>query len=148
MKTTKFYKVLLLEGHNAKEDQIQDGYLGNAFGCGRIEEYSRGEAIKKARMFGGKIELAREVKYLYLMIEVQDGDRGYDCKETFSLDVDIDVDKFAEEYAQTFMGDESTVEERSHGNGWYWDDAMETMCRLYTHREITEEEYETLRQYI
>ncbi len=48
------YKVKLLEGHNARPDQVSNtGYLGN-------EEseciYTRGEAIKKARVFGGKIE--------------------------------------------------------------------------------------------
>ena len=49
------YKVRLLDGHNARPDQVSNtGYLGN-------EEsesiYTRGEALKKARMFKGKIEL-------------------------------------------------------------------------------------------
>jgi hypothetical protein len=49
------YKVKLLDGHNARPDQVSNtGYLGN-------EEsesiYTRGEALKKARMFKGKIEL-------------------------------------------------------------------------------------------
>lgn len=48
------YKVKLLEGHSARPDQVSNtGYLGN-------EEsetiYTRGEALKKARMFKGKIE--------------------------------------------------------------------------------------------
>ena len=48
------YKVKLKDGHSARPDQITTtGYLG-------IEKseaiYTRGEALKKARMFGGKIE--------------------------------------------------------------------------------------------
>lgn len=51
----KQYFVKLLEGHKAKEDQILDGYLGYPNQLVPIM-YSRGEAIKKARAFGGKIE--------------------------------------------------------------------------------------------
>jgi len=54
---TNYYRVKLNETHNAKPSQIIEGYLGNAFGNGEIMEYTRGEAIKKARMFNGKIEL-------------------------------------------------------------------------------------------
>ena len=50
------YKVRLLDGHLAKPDQIVNGYLGNAFGNGEPMTYTRGEAIKKARGFKGKIE--------------------------------------------------------------------------------------------
>lgn len=50
------YRVKLLKGHSAKKDQIVDGYLGNSFGNGKVETYDRGDAIKKARLFGGKIE--------------------------------------------------------------------------------------------
>ena len=49
------YKVKLSDGHNARPDQVSNtGYLGN------VESesiYTRGEALKKARMFNGKIEL-------------------------------------------------------------------------------------------
>ena len=51
------YKVKLLDGHSARIDQTSNnGYLGNN------ESdiiYSRGEAIKKAGMFGGKIEVVK-----------------------------------------------------------------------------------------
>jgi len=57
MKTQKLYRVKLNENHHARPDQIIDGYLGNAFGNGIVQEYTRGEAIKKAGMFNGKIEL-------------------------------------------------------------------------------------------
>lgn len=50
------YRVKLLDGHYANEDQIIDGYLGNLFGSGEILTYTRGIAIKKARQFRGKIE--------------------------------------------------------------------------------------------
>jgi hypothetical protein len=49
----KLYKVLLLPGHDAKEDQNYRGYLGD---YGTAFTYTRGEAIKKARLFGGIIE--------------------------------------------------------------------------------------------
>lgn len=52
----KEWKVRLLEGHDARPEQAVNGYLGNVFGSGKIELYSRGQAIKKARMFKGKIE--------------------------------------------------------------------------------------------
>lgn len=54
----KKYKVKLLNGHSAIEDKIIDGYLGNNFDNGKVQLYDRNEAIKKARMFGGKIEEA------------------------------------------------------------------------------------------
>ena len=50
------YKVKLLDGHSALPNQIVGGYLGNTFDNGRIERYTRGEAIKKAKRFGGEIE--------------------------------------------------------------------------------------------
>lgn len=43
--------VLLGNNHDAKPDQIKDGYLAYD---GKIMKYDRGEAIKKARFFGGK----------------------------------------------------------------------------------------------
>lgn len=47
------YRVKVLPGHSAKSDQIIDGYLA---WNGEICRYGRGQAIKKARLFGGKIE--------------------------------------------------------------------------------------------
>lgn len=51
----QLYRVKLQEGHTAKPDQISGEYLGN---YATIEPalYTRGEAQKKARMFGGSIE--------------------------------------------------------------------------------------------
>jgi hypothetical protein len=63
------YKVKLDENHLATPDQIKDGYLGNEF---MVFTYSRGEALKKARVFGGTIEkhkwsfLAKEVKMVQI----------------------------------------------------------------------------------
>ncbi len=51
----KKYYVKLNADHNAEPNQVVNGYLGEN---GVKYCYSRGEAIKKARMFGGgKIEL-------------------------------------------------------------------------------------------
>ncbi len=49
----QLYKVKLNEGHTAKRDQIYGTYLGDDDG---LALYTRGEALKKARMFGGSIE--------------------------------------------------------------------------------------------
>ena len=49
----QLYKVKLFEGHSAEANQIVNGYLGDATD---VFLYTRGEAIKKAKMFGGKIE--------------------------------------------------------------------------------------------
>ena len=49
------YKVKLNEGHTARPDQVSTtGYLGNE---SSESIYTRGEALKKARMFNGKIVL-------------------------------------------------------------------------------------------
>jgi len=53
----KKYKVKLAKNHLAKPNQNCNGYLGySAHGNNQIAIYSRGEAIKKAKMFIGKIE--------------------------------------------------------------------------------------------
>lgn len=52
------YKVKLIEGHTAKADQNVNGYLGSLVE-GIPSHYSRGEAIKKANAFGGKIEAVK-----------------------------------------------------------------------------------------
>lgn len=49
----QLYKVKLNEGHKAQPDQVTNGYLGYA---GDLELYTRGEALKKAIAFNGKIE--------------------------------------------------------------------------------------------
>jgi len=50
----QLYKVKLVAGHTAKPDQIINGYLASF--PDELGIYTRGEAIKKAKMFGGKIE--------------------------------------------------------------------------------------------
>ncbi len=53
-KKPQLYKVKLYDFNTAKIDQIVNGYL--SYEEGRVAEYTRGEAIKKAQMFNGKIE--------------------------------------------------------------------------------------------
>jgi hypothetical protein len=76
------YKVKLDKGHTAKDDQIVNGFLGNVFGTGRVELYSRGEAVQKANMFGGHIEL-HKVSFYIADIKVAQIDR-----KTISEDVE------------------------------------------------------------
>ncbi len=49
------YAVKLLPGHEADTSQMVDGYIGYA-NLKQVICYTRGQAIKKARLFGGKIE--------------------------------------------------------------------------------------------
>ncbi len=49
----QLYKVKLVTGHTARPDQICGEYLGYE---GFLAIYTRGEAIKKANLFRGKIE--------------------------------------------------------------------------------------------
>jgi hypothetical protein len=51
----QLYKVKLLAPSAYPKDNV-NGYLGNIMDSGEIALYTRGEAIKKARMFDGKIE--------------------------------------------------------------------------------------------
>jgi hypothetical protein len=51
----QLYKVKLNEGHTAKPEQISGGYLGNYEDI-NVALYTKSEATKKAKMFGGKIE--------------------------------------------------------------------------------------------
>lgn len=55
----KLYKVKLLAEHTATAEQVSGEYLKNPlFDIPML--YPRGEAIKKARAFGGKIEVCEE----------------------------------------------------------------------------------------
>lgn len=51
----QLYRVKLNEGHTATADQVAEGYLGN-YATIDPALYTRGEAQKKAKMFGGSIE--------------------------------------------------------------------------------------------
>ena len=72
----KAYRVKLNKINSAKENQNNKGYLsfGAEMGKFRGSEciYSRGEALKKARMFGGKIEKVAlgEVFKLKTIVEI------------------------------------------------------------------------------
>lgn len=50
------YKVKLNKEHFIKKEYVVDGYIGSEVEPGKIQLYTRSEAIKKARVFGGKIE--------------------------------------------------------------------------------------------
>lgn len=50
----QLYKVKLNESHSAESNQVINGYLASF--PNELGIYSRGEALKKAKMFGGKIE--------------------------------------------------------------------------------------------
>lgn len=74
----KLYRVKLLEGHSAREDQNFNGYVGfNTRQFAEACEYTRGIAIKKARQFGGKIEqvilpVNETIKYCRIRKDLQE----------------------------------------------------------------------------
>lgn len=63
------YKVRLLKGHLIKKEYVVDGCIGSEVEPGKIQFYTRSEAIKKARVFGGKIE-AHGKKYTTVSLKV------------------------------------------------------------------------------
>ena len=161
MKTTKFYKVRLLDGHKVKEDKIKDGYLKHPFVDGAVAEYERSEAIKKANMFNGKIELSSEVRYMFINIEIRDGERDYNYKTVFSFDAKIDIDECAKDYVKDFYGtakiDDEFAEEYpkdfygtdiTDSGEWYWDSLGVTMCKLSSYKEISRKEFDILKNFI
>ena len=54
----QLYRVKLNNPEIIAKDRQIDGYLANFLDNGKICEYTRGQALKKARMFDGKIEKA------------------------------------------------------------------------------------------
>lgn len=53
----KLYRIKLGKYNTVLKFQNVDGYLGNAFNRdNKIQHYTKGEAIKKAKLFGGEIE--------------------------------------------------------------------------------------------
>jgi len=82
----KYYKVKLLEGHKAKPEDIVNGYLGNVFNDGEVCVYTRGEAIKKAGMFGGKIEVTTEPVNIGYAETRTVADYGYYCDDKLGID--------------------------------------------------------------
>jgi hypothetical protein len=92
----QLYRVKLQEGHTARPDQVAGEYLGN---YSNIDPalYTRGEAYKKAKLFGGTIEpfgknyLTDEVKVLQLSKKQIGEDILADLKDRESF-VDTDND--------------------------------------------------------
>lgn len=58
----KLYKIKLTDPRTYKSEQHKDGYLYDPWKQ-KIALYSRGEAIKKARIFNGKMELTDQKIY-------------------------------------------------------------------------------------
>lgn len=63
---TKKYRVKLNEPNTIRAEKNNNGYLDG--GYGRIGSYTRGDAIKKARMFNGSIE---EIKPTFIITDAK-----------------------------------------------------------------------------
>jgi hypothetical protein len=98
------YAVKLVDGHTADATSNVDGYLGNVFGDGKIATYTRGEAIKKAQMFKGKIEprdvLPETRKYYLVPSEIIESNFPDDMdimrKLTFEVNTELTPDELKE----------------------------------------------------
>jgi len=145
MKTTKKYCVKLNEDHNASEDQIIGKvfkYLKSPFG-NDVAEFSRGEAIKKARMFGGRIEVSREVKYLFIQLQENNSEHSYCHKSVHEVKADVDNDTLANDYASDFYGSNSVKED-----GKYHFFSSSIVIEIEKVEEIEESEFNTLKKYL
>jgi hypothetical protein len=109
----QLYRVRLNEGHTAKPDQIAEGYLGNDNSIDPAL-YSKSEAQKKAKMFGGSVEpfgkayhlnelkmaqIPKEQLSTELLNELKD-------RESFA-DVDTDLDEkiYSADKFETILGE-------------------------------------------
>jgi len=137
----KLYKVKLQSGHSAKKDQMnKDGYL-SMNGVHPIE-YTRGEAIKKANSFGGKIEIHREVKYFFVKLQEINGEYEYTHNITTLRNTPIEDSKVGDDLASTFYPD---LEKRDRG---YIGAGGCPFISVLSVQEITLNEYEILKKYI
>lgn len=109
MAKQQLYRVKLDQNSKYRPDQIKDGYL--AMDGMVIMEYTRGIAIKKARVFNGKIEKApdkvvKKVGYkLWITIEkcteYIDGNEEYEdieMRDAFPLSRTGDITNLEEAY--------------------------------------------------
>ena len=141
----KYYKVRLLDGHSARPDQIVDGYIGNGFGSGTVHnQYTRGEAIKKARMFGGKAEFSHEVVFVYVAMDSREGELTNTIKSVHEVDIATNTREFANELARDYYNDENVED-----NGKEW--LHNSGCIATSILEVTvidKEDYEVLCRFL
>lgn len=114
MTSTQLYRVKLKYNHTASNVQHVDGYLYDPW-AQKPHTYTRGEALKKARMFGGKIEATGEKLYeshSFATCSVQDvrnflsSQREEDTRANFPKLLsmtDDELDKFIERYSTKFV---------------------------------------------
>lgn len=144
MKTKKMYKVVLNKNHKAKENQIIDGCLGNGFNCGEVHLYTRGEAIKKAKTFNGKIKLASESKFIFVQMLSREGEFSTTVKTVHELDVNEDVNIFADELARDYYND---INVEDNGREWLHNNGCIATSILKV-QELDYGDYEVLTRYI
>jgi hypothetical protein len=110
----QLYRVKLNNPQIIAKDRQIDGYLGNWLDNGKICEYTRGEAIKKAHAFDGKIEKAAEKVVAKTSFKLQisvlehtvftDGTEEFDAVDTDDARNQIKIGKFVSvEAAREFM---------------------------------------------
>ena len=84
----QLFKVKLNPLNSAEADQQIHGYLA---AYNRVMKYTRGEAIKKAKMFGGKIESATTSKKtkLQLLLEIKNGTLIFTASTSNNIDITL-----------------------------------------------------------
>ena len=80
------------------------------------------------------------MKYLFIHIEVQDGERKHDHKVLHTTNAN-NIEFSAQRYVSTYWG-----KGKREDNWWWWNN--EFAGRLYSVTELTLEEYEILNKFI
>jgi hypothetical protein len=141
----KKYKVVLNFHHTAQPNQVVDGCLGNSFDSGKIQLYDRGQAIKKARMFDGKIEEVKGIHNVLTKLSVvsipenailDSVIRLLDEREAYvHTDSDLDEKMYAGHIFEDILGEQGELE----GSPMQCND--KTMQQLLELAELVSEDY-------
>jgi len=82
-------------------------------------------------------------KFMFLCIEVRDGEREYHSNSVHTLPSRRKISKFADNYAKEFY---SSKPQKSDGG--YYHFGGEVHVSAHNYREITKEEYDVLNRFI
>jgi len=85
------------------------------------------------------------MNYYYLRLRIQDGERQYYSRATFSAESFSDAEKYADEYAKNFWDGGFKEDENENG---YYHCFGETHVKVDSIESISEEEHLILRKFV
>jgi hypothetical protein len=99
-------------------------------------------------MPSGKLNITHVgvVNYLFLNLEVTDGERAYNCLSVHLIHSNDYLD-YAKQWAKSFYGDPNSDSEESIDGGWY-QVGGEVYVKLHEVKLITKTEYEVLKRFL